>query len=705
MNGSRVGAPAKKTVRSPPITRSAPMKRENSSVTESRWTPEKILDHMRLPERPNIYVLGCTESRRVTVGSQQIRAINLVHSIFSKHYQDWLKSENQHEQHPGWNQRVLVVGGGVGGLTAAAFAAHRGAKVTVVAMDGLIANLDGSDRFVHPRLYEWGSPQPFETTGTSDYWIGDRLGVPLLDWKAGRADRIRKELLAEWEGWVRMYEINGPLRCTLPPYSGDTWPSLEGAESFDHVILGIGFGTERSPSKIPEWVGHVAGSYWQPGELGEWMNILVCGNGDGALTDLFPACLEGFRQDELAQVVQEVDEPDRAIEKEVMKIESVLESDQSADAEYEMARRYLTMRAPGFDSWVTGKLKKHVSVWLSVVPHPTRGQVPESAFSRRAFPLNRVLLASLMRVSALNGARPLQITYTANGQDLPLKPPREDKILLIFRPGLSKPPPIEILLHNHLHELKILRRRNREDITRRPIWPFFGEAINVEAAPTSQALIPRWNQSSEGAVVEWYRNVRTFASMSEAFDSVFQAAADTAISSRDADFYFKGIFRFYMLAFDEILLTDAQLWDGKFMLRFPETWESLHLNEKKIIKEKFVIMERPYQRGMRVRDALYLKQRGDKWLPNPLDFSTLGPAFSREFKAWSAGGDASLADGRASAVEMLRKFVASSGYAQTNIEALIECWHRLDMDAAEMFTVRRSPATDVDTVLECASAT
>src|SRR5688500_8964868 len=77
-----------------------------------------ILKSMQVKGMPRVYVLGC-RAQRVTVHSQQTRAFNLIWALFEKGI---LKE----------GSRVGVVGGGIGGVTAAAAALIMKCKVEIV---------------------------------------------------------------------------------------------------------------------------------------------------------------------------------------------------------------------------------------------------------------------------------------------------------------------------------------------------------------------------------------------------------------------------------------------------------------------------------------------------------------------------------------------------------------------------------------------
>jgi len=652
-------------------------------MPEPRWTHDQILEHTQLPGWSKIYILGCMERRRVTMGSQQIRAINLVHALATQHYQNWRQGPGRNEgSYPGWHESVLVVGGSAGGLTAAAHAAFRGAKVTVVEKEAeWMANIAGSKRLLHPRIYEWGSPQPFEANQTAEYWKGGHVGIPLLDWTAGEATRVRDELCREWTGWEKLYRIKTHRRRKVTPRADDKWGLLACLGRFDQIILAVGFGQERTVAR-PEWVDDAAESYWRDDTLADRNgDILICGGGDGALTDLFRACLRDFGQDQLATVLERID-PDRALERRVLKIETALERHRGDnEVAYEMARAYLCMHAPALDAWTKKNLRKHVRVWLSV--RPTHGPINESAFNPGAFPLNRLLLASLLRVAQ----HTVHVIFTKG--DLPLIQPGAGKHYLVYRVGLAVKPVQEVLPYaaDKLTKLEDINRDiSTGDITRQPIWPFFGEAIDPHALPGPGAFVPSPKDSPDRVATECFRNVSKFEVISEAFDSVFQAAAGHAFSDADAKSYFKGVMRFYMLAFDRILLTDAQVWDGKVMLRLPDIWPTLDPKERRLIKKKFMLRERSRGSLKQARDAIYLRKgngagefRGREFV-----WSMFSDDFSKAYADFCKTDDAILK--KSPSVEtLLRRFKEKHEQYSDGIEQLIHAWANFDRTCKAIF--------------------
>src|SRR3954462_10127997 len=86
-------------------------------MPESRPSATYVLERMQVTGLPRTYVLGC-RAPRVTVLSQQFRAFNLIWALFEL---GRLK--------PG--DKVGIIGGGIGGLTAAAAAMLKGCSVVI----------------------------------------------------------------------------------------------------------------------------------------------------------------------------------------------------------------------------------------------------------------------------------------------------------------------------------------------------------------------------------------------------------------------------------------------------------------------------------------------------------------------------------------------------------------------------------------------
>jgi|SRR6516225_6601828 len=153
--------------------------------------PHEFLQKMAVPEHQGVYVLG-SFAKHVTIYSQQVRAINLVDSL--------CRTGQLTE-----GKRVAIVGGGIAGVTVAAAALVRGARVTVIeqAQDFMPIQSNASERYLHPHIYDW----PL-TPGN------ESAGLPLLDWEAGDASSVFEKLREAWRELSAGFEVYTALMGT-----------------------------------------------------------------------------------------------------------------------------------------------------------------------------------------------------------------------------------------------------------------------------------------------------------------------------------------------------------------------------------------------------------------------------------------------------------------------------------------------------------
>lgn len=252
-------------------------------------SPRQLLTHMQVPGHSGLYLVGALE-RRVTVYSQQVRALNLVYSLFE-------------QNHLEAGDAVAVIGGGVAGLTAAGGAARKGCRVTVFekTSDTLHLFAGCKKRWLHPRIYDWPEPGSLRA---------DASDLEVLTWSTGMAGDVADHLRAQWDELGAAYgdriEVLRGVTVSPPKPSADgagpllTWRPGAGVRRFRVVILAVGFGIERTfPSLRPQ-------SYWHDEALdqsdhGAEKRYLVSGLGDGGLTDLVRACIPYFRHDEIVK--------------------------------------------------------------------------------------------------------------------------------------------------------------------------------------------------------------------------------------------------------------------------------------------------------------------------------------------------------------------------------------------------------------------
>lgn len=329
---------------------------------------QELLRKLEVPGFRQTFVLG-SFARRVTIRSQQVRALNLVHS---------LKKTNK----LGPNEKVAVIGAGFAGLTAAAAAMRAGCNVIILekAQTSLSLQRNCRHRYLHPNIYDW----PAE--GSQD----ENARLPLLSWNAGTAEHVVKAIDREFEATIP--HSPGTLRRTFQVRSitvlptGEVMWSEEGAnrrEPFGTIILAVGFGLESSG--VPD------ASYWADIPIdfnstdSEVTRVLVSGNGDGALTDLMRLCIRDFRHDEVLGRFAAAGSIDTIVNH-VLEIEKSLDSQ---DPTF-LSREYLSDRL----RFPADLPRRHLSVdWVPGA---------KDVFSKDSSALNRFIVAQLFHLGAFN---------------------------------------------------------------------------------------------------------------------------------------------------------------------------------------------------------------------------------------------------------------------------------------------------------------
>jgi hypothetical protein len=259
-------------------------------MTQELHPHQLLSDLMALPGHPGVYVLG-SFARHVTIYSQQVRAVNLVDALFRT-------------GQLGRGTPVAVVGAGAAGLTAAAAAAWRGARVTVIEKEQSYLSIQrhSDKRFVHPHIYDWPLHQ---APGDEDL-----AEVPFLPWRADTARRVFEGMEKDWNAFVQMLpagqaprQLRGTftgLECAPDGVRLRITPGNAGGpdtRTAQVAILALGFGLEEERGNY--------GTYWQDTGLdftaGGGKHWLVSGFGDGALTDLLGLCIIHFEHKRFVQ--------------------------------------------------------------------------------------------------------------------------------------------------------------------------------------------------------------------------------------------------------------------------------------------------------------------------------------------------------------------------------------------------------------------
>lgn len=436
---------------------------------ERKIIPEDIVKYMRVED--GLYVVGCLE-RRVTLHSQQIRALNLVYSLRTL---DLVPEDGV----------VLIVGGGVAGLTAAAGAARLGLHVTLLEREPELLHLqrNNTKRWIHPRIYDWPASDSTQPEAV----------VPLLCWKAAPAGEVARKILNGFEALPERNRIDVYLDAELSSLGQGSPRQVFWNAQGNHdkrvsaVILTVGFGLEREV----EGVDFI--SYWQDDALDQAPlkgrgRTLVSGTGDGGLIDALRARLRDFRHDTFiedllsASALEPVKLQLLAIEKQALSRESARMGSGGAylfEHYKKLSQDYMDILDRTVDIQLSGRLRDGVTVVLN-----GRESTP---FSLSASILSRFLISRLyfkfgLRYRPGEFTRP---TATAAGREVRFSigaPQTFDRI--ICRHGPS-PTALERGFPETWQSCADkLRNLASLDHTR---WPIYGDVFDRSPVPTLQS--------------------------------------------------------------------------------------------------------------------------------------------------------------------------------------------------------------------------
>lgn len=338
-----------------------------------------------------IFVIGVGEASRLTVASQQVRALRLINALW--------ESGRLAPRERNKPQQIAIIGGGVAGCMAAVKAARLKVQVTLFEKRDEVLSMfkKASHRHLYPGLFDW--PQPG--------WNAQKTLFGHLDWTAGKADKVAAEIKDRFSKEVR--DSGGRLRVVASSQCTYLGRNHEGvwlrtgdgrAARFDHLILATGFGIETDA-----WGSK---PYWEPDDLDgnqKGKDFYIVGCGDGGLADCLRLCVENF-DDKMAFLLltEEWGKSDKEqrlkVERDVRKLESSTRQN-LPDEELDSFYSGLADHARGAVKW----FKEHLRTDVGRVTLVGRGR---SAFTSKASPLNRFLVSCVWKAMTEQATESLQ---------------------------------------------------------------------------------------------------------------------------------------------------------------------------------------------------------------------------------------------------------------------------------------------------------
>lgn len=420
------------------------MKRGNID-TRTLLKHMQIADQSNEPKKSLTYILGCFE-KRVTIYSQQVRALNLIYSLFVENY---LKKDS----------KICIIGAGAAGLTAAVAASHKGCNVTLLERAGepLLIFRNNPIRYLHPHIYDW----PEENSANPN------ANLPLMNWQAGLARDVISQLHEQWNRFkskVKFVPQVKDIDITLSFQPEVSFNSNSGfnRDIFDVLILAVGFGEEKSNKfpVVPYWAND---RYDEISPDGTNKHYLVAGCGDGGLTDLLRLRLKDFRHENIITNFFSSTNPAQLskLKQDLLDIEK--QALNQPDSPSYLFQKYQQLHVPQeIDDSIKAHLREDTNVRLN-------GK-SKSPLTLDSSILNRFLASRLViKFGTHYIAGELQDTPLDNGKrtaSIEGKEPRSfDEVVIRFGPT-----PTINTFSTIFARCQHLKNRNELDQTRWPIW-------------------------------------------------------------------------------------------------------------------------------------------------------------------------------------------------------------------------------------------
>lgn len=607
-----------------------------------------FINHLSVPGYENLFFINCGLERRVTVLSQQVRAL----SLFSALTEDRIFKERRAQEK---RIEICVIGAGIAGCTFAGKAAHYGCIVDIWEKEEkVLTQLDNASRYLHPRLYDWPKP----------HWNEGKANVPILNWEAGEGKIVNQQIRKQWDIFCELYnddpakpdktkpsinvhtscpnlEIKTTGKIAHIHYSEPEYPNDHIEKKYDYIVLCVGFGKDATINYgIPSAVYSVIERqkqetcYWndRPMQISRNTNprnFLFSGTGDSGLTDVFEFLVEDFKQEHLAEKIRKLSEAPvfSGFGERLLTLE-----DEYRDACDDMAKQLKDAKQEIISDLLGNSFNK--------IPSHSELQISLSGKVNNLFSLSGQALKKIQeaenQIIALfentfkeeNNKMPFPLLRTSFRLLKDFGP--NDKLTLHGRGPTAysiKSFPLNRLIwgilsldrriqYNSLNDSPLSRRGNKNmpvSLDELNHWfpdiSFDGIALRYGAEPALEKAfheiheqIKKTRTAGIDTGANYYRAHRPFAAkdivwkqvrlMSEIFDSVVQAS----LLEENQDFkekYNDYIEELVELEIGKIVVTDSSVFDGKFLREYlieasPEIWQYFEIRCRK--KDPFETM-------------------------------------------------------------------------------------------------------------------
>jgi hypothetical protein len=314
------------------------------------------------------------EYKRTNFYAQQLRSLALIREIVAQG--DLSIDEPQ----------LIVVGGGIAGLTAAAAALTAGFGVTLIERNGYLDQFkEASHRELHPNLISWPFQAPRALTD-----------LPFLNWACGPADIVVRDLVNQWQqDFAKHVSAITDTVVGLKEGSNGVEAICQNGRSRSGsvVLLAIGWERERINGKT------IGPSYWLPQSF-EDCEVVVSGSGDGGLIDTAyqtygPKTVSVSRM--LAYLLEQKPHKQwiKAAEEKAIKAINEAASQEQRDEAYDrLSAFYEQLTIEDEDATMLAEYRR---------PKPLKARLiyeKRSAFSPFVAPINKTLFSTLIKPPA-----------------------------------------------------------------------------------------------------------------------------------------------------------------------------------------------------------------------------------------------------------------------------------------------------------------